>query len=86
MYEQIQAGMNEGFGQKDVKRPIEMMMIELADDMQSMSLGDEGAGGQMRKVWLLELGGDLLFAPGSAEIRPKMEPALKRRFGSNFDV
>lgn len=78
MYEQIQAGMNEGFGQKDVKRPIEMMMIELADDMQSMSLGDEVALGTDAQGVVIEFGGDLLFAPGSAEIRPKMEPALKR--------
>ena len=39
MFEQIQAGMNEGVGKKDVKRPIEMMLLELTDDIQSLSLG-----------------------------------------------
>ena len=78
MYEQIQAGMNEGFGQKDVNRPIEMMMIELTDDIQSMSLGDEVALGTDAQVVVIEFGGDLLFEQGSAEIKPSMLPALKR--------
>lgn len=78
MFEQIQAGMNEGFGQKDVKRPIEMMMIELSEDVQSMSLGEEVALGTDSQGVVIEFGGDMLFAPGSAEIRPNMLPALKR--------
>ncbi len=78
MFEQIQAGMNEGFGQKDVTRPIEMMMVELTDDIQSMSLGEEVALGTDAQGVVIEFGGDLLFQHGSAEIRPKMLPALKR--------
>ena len=95
VFEQIQAGMNEGFGNKDVKRPIEMMMVELTDDIQSMSLGDEVALGTDSQGIVIEFGGDMLFDSGSAEIRPKMIPALKRlaatlsssRFNSfNFSV
>lgn len=78
MFEQIQAGMNEGFGQKEVQRPIEMMMVELSDDVQEMSIGDEVALGTDSQGVVIEFGGDLLFEPGSAEIRPKMLPALKR--------
>ena len=35
-FELIQAGLNESLGKKEVTRPIEMMMMELADDIQSM--------------------------------------------------
>ena len=66
-FEQIQAGLNEGLGKKQVQRPIETMLLELTDDIQSMNLEKEVA-----------FGGDMLFDYGSAEIKPEALPALKR--------
>ena len=80
MYEQIQAGMNEGFGQKEVKRPIEMMMIELTDDIQSMSLGDEVALGTDAQGVVIEFGGDDFMR------QQRMEDAAERYNSFNFSV
>ena len=65
MYEQIQAGMNEGVGKRDVQRPIEMMLVELTDDIQSLSVGNEVALGTDSQGVQLSFDGDFLFDYGS---------------------
>lgn len=77
-YEQIQAGMNESLGKKEAKRPIEMMMLELSDDIQNMDMGEKISLGSDTQGIVLELEGDLMFAKGSAEIRKEAIPSLKR--------
>ena len=77
-FEQIQAGLNEGLGKKQVQRPIETMLLELTDDIQSMNLEKEVALGSDTQGIVLEFGGDMLFDYGSAEIKPEALPALKR--------
>mgnify|MGYP002322364523 FL=1 len=77
-FEQIQAGLNEGLGKKQVQRPIETMLLELTDDIQSMNLEKEVALGSDTQGVVLEFGGDMLFDYGSAEIKPEALPALKR--------
>lgn len=77
-FEQIQAGLNEGLGKKQVQRPIETMLLELTDDIQSMNLEKEIALGSDTQGVVLEFGGDMLFDYGSAEIKPEALPALKR--------
>lgn len=78
MFEQIQAGMNEGVGKKEVQRPIEMMLVELTDDIQSLSVGDEVSLGTDSQGLVLEFSGDLLFDYGSAKLREPIIPTLKR--------
>ena len=78
-YEQIQAGLNEGVGkQENQPRPIEMMMFELSDDIQSMDVEDEVALGTDAQGIVLEFEGDTLFDYGSAEIKKEALPTLKR--------
>lgn len=77
-YEQIQAGLNEGIGKKVIQRPIEMLMVELADDIQSMDVEDKVALGSDSQGVVLEFSGNLFFNQGSAELRPDAIPALKR--------
>ena len=77
-FEQIQAGLNEGLGKKQVQRPIETMLLELTDDIQSMELEKDIALGSDTQGVVLEFGGDMLFDYGSAEIKPEAVPALKR--------
>lgn len=77
-FEQIQAGMNESLGKKQVQRPIETMLLELSDDIQSLNLEKDVALGSDTQGVVLEFGGDMLFDYGSAEIKPNMIPALKR--------
>lgn len=77
-YEMIQAGMREGVGKVDVQRPIEMMMVELADDIQSMNMEDKVALGSDTQGVVLELGGGTFFEACSAEINQDAFPALKR--------
>ena len=77
-YEQIQAGMQEGVGKVDVARPIEMMMVELADDIQSMEMGEKIELGSDTQGVVLEFGGDTFFDEGSAKIKQQAIPALKR--------
>ena len=77
-FEQIQAGMNEGLGKKEVTRPIEMMLLELADDIQSMNIGEQIALGSDTQGVVLELSGDMLFDYGSADLKPAAVNALKR--------
>ena len=83
LFEQIQAGLSEGIGKKDAQRPIEMMMAELTDDIQSISAAnDEISLGSDSQGVVLEFGGDLVFTLGSADIRPTAIPALKRIAGT----
>lgn len=77
-YEQIQAGMQEGVGKVDVARPIEMMMVELADDIQSMEMGEKIELGSDTQGVVLEFGGDTFFDEGAAKIKQQAIPALKR--------
>lgn len=77
-YEQIQAGLNEGIGKKVIQRPIEMLMAELSDDIQSMDVEEKVALGSDTQGIVLEFSGDMVFNRGSAEIRPDAIPALKR--------
>lgn len=77
-FEQIQAGLNEGVGKKSVQRPIEMMMVELTDDIQSMEMDDKVLLGSDTQGIVLEFDGDTFFDYGSAEIKPSAIPALKR--------
>ena len=78
MFEQIQAGMNEGVGKKDVKRPIEMMLLELTDDIQSLSLGQEVSLGTDSHGLVIEFSDDVMFDYGSAKLKEQIIPALKR--------
>jgi len=77
-FELIQAGMNQGFGKKDVQRPIEMMMMELADDIQSTGAEDNVALGSDTQGVVIELGDEMVFNYGSAEIRQDAIPVLKK--------
>ena len=77
-FEQIQAGMNESLGKKQVQRPIETMLLELSDDIQSLNLEKDVALGSDTQGVVLEFGGNILFDYGSAEIKPEAIPALKR--------
>ncbi len=77
-YEQISAGLSEGLGKKIIQRPIEMLMTELNDDIQSLDLEKKVAIGSDTQGIVLEFGGDMLFNRGSADIKPEALPALKR--------
>lgn len=77
-FEMIQAGLNESLGKKEVTRPIEMLMMELAEDIQSVDLGEKINLGSDTQGIVLELADDLAFTRGSAEIRPEAIPHLKR--------
>ena len=77
-FEQIRSGMNEVLGQREVNRPIEMMMVELAEDIQSMDAKETVALGMDNRGVVIEIGGDSLFDYGSATIRAEIEPTLKR--------
>ncbi len=77
-FEQIQVGMMEGVGKVEVARPIEMMMVELTDDVQSMDMSKEVSIGSDTQGVVLEFGGDTFFDEGSAEIKPTAIPVLKR--------
>lgn len=77
LFEQLQAGMNEGVGKKEVQRPIEMMLVELTDDIQSLSLGNEVSLGTDSQGVVLEFNDNLLFDYGSADLREQAMPVLK---------
>ena len=78
MFEQIQAGMNEGVGKKDVQRPIEMMLVELTDDIQSLSVGQEVSLGTDSQGVVLEFNDAVMFDYGPAKLREQIIPTLKR--------
>ena len=59
-YEQISAGLSEGLGKKIIQRPIEMLMTELNDDIQSLDLEKKVAIGSDTQGIVLEFGGDML--------------------------
>lgn len=77
-FEMIQAGLSESLGKKSVSRPIEMMMMELSEDIQSLSALDNIALGSDTQGVVIELGDNMLFDHGSAELKPAAIPALKR--------
>lgn len=78
LFEQIQAGMNEGVGQRDVQRPVEMMVMELAQDIQSMDMGETIGLGSDSQGIVLEFPSETLFAPASANIMPQSLSIIKR--------
>jgi chemotaxis protein MotB len=55
-----------------------MMMVELAEDIQSMDVGETISLGQDNRGIVIEVGGDSIFDYGSATIKPEIQPALKR--------
>ena len=55
-----------------------MMMVELADDIQSMEMGEKIELGSDTQGVVLEFGGDTFFDEGSAKIKQQAIPALKR--------
>ena len=77
-FELIQAGLNESLGKKEVTRPIEMMMMELADDIQSMDADEDISLGSDTQGVVLELGDNLMFSKGSADLQPSAIPVLKK--------
>ena len=85
-FEMIQAGMNESLGKKEVTRPIEMMMMELSDDIQSMSAEEDISLGSDTQGVVLEISDDLAFAYGS--ILKKVAATLQsERYNSfNFSI
>ena len=78
LFEQIQAGMNEGVGKRDVQRPIEMMLVELTDDIQSLSDGNDDSLGTDSQGVVLEFDGDFMIDYGSAKLREPVIPVLKK--------
>lgn len=78
LFEQIQASMNESLGKKDSQRPIEMMMMELSEDIQSVDINDKIQLGSDTQGVVIEMDGDTFFNQGSAELRPESLTALKR--------
>lgn len=78
LFEQIQASMNDALGKKDNKRPIEMMMVDLADDIQSVDIHDKLSLGSDSQGVVIEMDGDTFFPQGSAELKPGAITVLKR--------
>ena len=78
LFEQIQASMNESLGKKDAQRPVEMMMMELSEDIQSVDISDKIQLGSDTQGVVIEMDGDTFFNHGSAELRPESIAFLKR--------
>ena len=94
-YEQIRSGMNEALGKKDINKPIEMMIVELSEDIQSLNVEEGVALGTDARGVVIELTDGYLFSPGSSNIRKDAIPTLKRlaatlkseRYGQfNFNI
>lgn len=78
LFEQIRAGMAKGLGDRDVIRPVELMMVDLADDIQSMKIGDNIALGSDHQGIILEFASAAFFEPGEAEIKPEGLSIIRR--------
>lgn len=78
LFEQVQAGMNKGLGQKEVPRPIEMMVVELTDDVQSLRLEDGISLGSDAQGVFIDMDTEIMFPKGSAELKQEFAPVLKR--------
>ncbi len=78
LFEQVQAGMNKAIGKKDVPRPIEMMIVELTDDVQSLRVEDNISLGSDTQGVFIDIDGELLFEKGNATLKPSAQDILKR--------
>lgn len=78
LFEQIQASMNDALGNKDNKRPIELMMADLDDDIKSVDVSDQLSLGSDSQGVVLEMDGDTFFNQGSADLSPSAVTFLKR--------
>ncbi len=78
LFEQIQASMNDALGNKDNKRPIELMMADLDDDIKSVDVSDQLSLGSDSQGVVLEMDGDTFFNQGSADLSPAAITFLKR--------
>ncbi|MDR1025953.1 MAG: flagellar motor protein MotB [Lactobacillus sp.] len=77
-YEQIRSGMNESLGNKSINKPIEMMVVELTEDIQSMNAEEGISLGTDTRGVVIEFTDAVLFDYGSAELKKEALPALKR--------
>ncbi|WP_404378324.1 flagellar motor protein MotB [Caenispirillum salinarum] len=78
LFEQVQAGVAKGIGNRDVVRPIELLKIDVQDAVQAMELEDVVAIGTDDRGLTIEFASSAFYEPGSAEIREEAIPALQR--------
>jgi chemotaxis protein MotB len=78
LFEQVQAGVAKGIGNRDVVRPIELLKIDVQDAVQAMELEDVVAVGTDDRGLTIEFASSAFYEPGSAEIREEVVPALQR--------
>jgi len=79
LFEQIQSSLNESVGGQDLKeKPVEMLMMELSEDIQSMDLGETIALGSDSQGVVLDIPMNISFKKGTAVLKKTAEPVLKR--------
>jgi chemotaxis protein MotB len=71
LFEQIEAGLSKGLSDIDNPKPVEMMMVDLSDDIQSMELGEKVSLASDEKGIVLEMASASFFASGSASLKPE---------------
>ena len=77
-YEEVQQSMAKEIGKRDVMKPIETLKLDVKDAVNTMGLQqDVGVGSDAQGV-TIELPAAILFAPGSAELRPEAVPVLRK--------
>ncbi|MGD9639384.1 MAG: flagellar motor protein MotB [Alphaproteobacteria bacterium] len=78
LFEQIRAGMAKGIGDRDVVRPVELIMVDLADDIKSMKIGEGISLGSDHQGVVMEFASASFFDSGSAEIKQEALPILNK--------
>lgn len=78
LFEQIQASMNDALGKKDNKRPIELMLADLDEDIKSVDISEQLSLGSDAQGVVLEMDGDTFFEQGSADLSQSAISFLKR--------
>ena len=78
-FEKVRAGMTEAMSNKEITRPIEMLLVELTDDIQSLQDEDKpvSIGTDSRGI-VMDFEDTIFFDRGSARIKPEAEPILKK--------
>lgn len=71
LFEQVEAGLRKGISDVDNPKPVQMMMVELSEDIQSMELGDRVSLASDEKGIVLEMASAAFFDSGSAELKPE---------------
>ncbi|CCG06629.1 OmpA/MotB family protein [Pararhodospirillum photometricum] len=78
LFEQVKAGIQEGVGKREVKKPIEELKKDTGEVIKALQVEDVVGLGQDQDGVVIEFASSAFYTPGSADIRAEALPVLEQ--------